>query len=308
MKRTFQLFWQRTWDHLVHLTIINFIWFTLTVPFFLSFRSAVVAIAPLETVAVSAEQEQGPQAAADGSETDDESPATAEVAEAETADIEPDGQAPVESTSETTAVRQEIKLRWGPHVVAPLVLTGMTFLLSSVALGFVFYATADIVAEYDFSGYKAVLRTYLRRGPILKSVAVSTLFLVTMSATLVNMAVYSYLSAAKSSGFSLLAGIMLWFVLFAAMTFSLTLPLVAQRSMSLPRALKTAAIFTLSRPLRMFILMLLTVSIIVISVLSGAGMGFFVVSIPATLFNAEVAARYEEREAAERIQAGSVEE
>ena len=181
-------------------------------------------------------------------------------------------------------------------MAGPLVFLGLSWLLFSVAAGFVFYAVADIIAEYDFSGYFYVAKRFLRRGPILKSIFVVTACAVTFIATVANILFYLNLAATRGAAYLILAGVMLWFLLFVLMTFALTLPLAAQRHMTTLRAVRLAALLSLSRPLRMLVILVTAGAIVLIAFVSGAGVGFFVVSVPAALFNSEVRVRIEEIE------------
>lgn len=276
MMRTFQLFWRRAWDNLFHIIFINFIWFTLSLPLIFSLLFTLRALAP----PLSPENERALSAI-----------------EADQADQTATPQAPPEP--ENDAPRPASKgplVNWGPHMTAPLIFLGLSWIISCVASGFVFYATADIVTEYDFSGYFHVLRAFMKRGPILKSILAITVCTVTFIASVVNVFVYLHLAATRGVWYLVLAGVMLWFLLFVMMTFALTLPLAAQRDMKTFAALRLAALLSLSRPLRMLLVIMVAGGTMIVSLVSGAGVGFFILSLPAVLFNSEVRARLEEIE------------
>lgn len=276
MMRTFQLFWRKAWDNLFHLILINFIWFTLSLPLMFSFAFALRSLAPPLS-----QRNERALAAIEGNQAGQTEPPQAAPEAA-------DATAPVESARSF--------INWGPHMAAPLVFLGLSWIISCVASGFVFYATADIVTEYDFSGYFYVLKAFLKRGPILRSILAITVCTVTFIAAVVNVLVYLHLAATRGVVYLVLAGVMLWFLLFVMMTFALTLPLAAQRDMKTLAALRLAALLSFSRPLRMFIIIIVAGATVIVSLVSGAGVGFFIVSVPAVLFNSEIRARLEEIE------------
>lgn len=280
MKRTFQLFWSKSWDNLIHLVLFNFIWFTPLVALFFAMMLVTMVFGGNERTSV-------PPAV--------EAAAAAEAPEAEdTYTEEAPGEAPAgEEAPAGTAAK-----------ISALMFLACAWLVFCVATGFVFYGMADIVTHYDFSGYKEVAREFSRRGPILKSIGLVTICAVTLLATAVNILFYLDLAGSKGILFLLLAGIMLWFLLFAVMTFGQTLPLVAQRRMGLLAALRSAAILSLSAPMRNLAVLAVVATILMLAVLSGAGVGFFVLAAPAVLFNCEVRARFEELEAEVESAAG----
>jgi len=289
--RTFQLFWQKTWDNLFHLIVVNFIWFTLSLPLMFALVLTLNAIAPpLSTQnerALSALEREG-----SGAERADEGP----VEEGETAPGDMGGSQGQDACEADAESPDRPFFNWGPHVVWPLIFLVFSWILFCIAAGFVFYAAADMVTGYDFSGYRCVLEGFLRRGPLLKSILSITVCAVTFVATVVNVLFYLHLAAARSPWYLVLAGVMLWFLLFVMMTFALALPLAAQRGLRILPSLRLGALLALSRPLRMFIVITVAGAIVLVALVSGAGVGFFIVSVPATLFNSEVRARLEEIE------------
>jgi uncharacterized membrane protein YesL len=113
-----------------------------------------------------------------------------------------------------------------------------------------------------------------------------TLFVATFAATVVNVLFYLQLAPRLGVALFLLAGVMLWFACFAAMTFALAMPLVAQRGLTVRHAVKAAAVMALTRPARMLAVIVTAFLVFVLGLMSGAGAGFFAISAPATLFNA----------------------
>lgn len=304
MKRTLQLFWHKTWDNLVQVVLINFIWFAFATLLFFAMIATVRVMASRETDATPAERTAGGISATGDTSAADKREALAVMPQP--ADKKPGDAAgtPVEkrnpAAGSTTAPAATNAV---PDAVASLttVLAAWLFLvlawmLFSAATGFVFYATADMMTEYDFSGYRFLLRKFLRRAPIVRFVTADTVFAVTFLITLANAIFYVKVTPDRGIVFLVLAGLMLWFLVFLVMTYALAMPLVAQRDMRLFPAVKTAAILSLSAPVRTFVVIIVAWTIIVLSLLSGAGVGFFLMSATAMLFNAEVRSRLEEIE------------
>ena len=169
-------------------------------------------------------------------------------------------------------------------------------MLLCVATGFVYFATADFVANYDFSGYREVLRKYLKRGPILRSVGLITLFIVTLVAAVANVLFYLNLASRFGVVLFILAGVMLWFACFVVMTFVLAMPLVAQRDLTVWQAIRSGAVMALARPVRTLVVAVTASVIFVLGLMSGAGAGFFAVSAPTALFNAAAKVSLDEAE------------
>jgi len=326
MGSTYAVFWRKAWDNLGHVIVFNFIWFTLAIPFFLAFLLAVRTMFPSEPPALPHEPpapearlpiptappaEPGVRAESIESATaPSESAAAAPAETGESPPVPPSGETPEPPAA--PAPSHKVRFHFGADAVAALVFLAMSWALLSAATGLVFYGMADITTEYDFSGYRFIFRQFLRRGPILRSVALVTIFFVTFFASWANIAFYLYLAMAKGMVFLLLAGVMLWFVLFLTMTFALALPIMAQRDLRIayeseafpdaaeeqraargPRtglwpALRTGAVIALSFPGRTFFLTLTGFFIFLLGVLSTAGVGFFAISAPAVLFNADV--------------------
>lgn len=297
------LFWRRVWDNLFHVVAFNIIWFTLAIPFFYSVRSAVITLFPTQESSVAGAAESG------GFEG--------------TSALPPDRN-PLSSTDTRVGGSSEAALlpgqaekprhtfTFGSAGAVSLVMLVMSWAVLCTATGFVYYGLADIVTEYDFSGYRFLLRRFLKKGPILKSIAVLTFFVLTFCASSANMFFYLALAQTKGLTFLLLGGIMLWFIVFLTMTCALVLPVMAQRDLSaayaaegaqapdglsqadnaamqdsrLWPAFKTAALISLSSPLQTFFVLVLGILIMALGVFTMAGVGFFAVAAPAALFNA----------------------
>ena len=289
MKRTFQLFWQRGWDNLVHLVIFNLVWFTLSLPFLFGLVMFLMVLGPETSPPDAPAEAPAREEAASEGPLLSEHPAAGEPAAGEKGARE----SPLEFLERASRERMAAH---GRRLGLVLLYLACCWVLFCVATGYVFFAMADIVAEYDFGGYGYITRRFLRRGPILRSIAAVTLCGVTLAVSLANIVFYLYLAAARGLVFILLAGIMAWFVLLVIMTFALAMPLVAQRGMRLLPAVRTAAILALSAPLRTFFVVAAAGVVAIIAICSLAGFGFFVVSAPAVLFNAEVRSRLEEIE------------
>ncbi len=277
MKRTFQLFWQKSWDNLLHLVAFNFIWFVLSLPLLVSVyvtvRSLAVAEAGGALPPVAVESVESDAAGATGAED-------------------------MGRTEELIVVGGGGLAQYmTPMVMMSLVFMALSWVVFCVATGFVFHGMADIVPEYDFSGYKHVVRKYHRRGPVLRSVGLMTLFAATSVATLVNLYVYLVLATSKAAVFLLLAGIMIWFGLLVLMAFPLAMALSAQRGTGIWGSIRSGASLSLSSPGRMFVVGTMAVLVTLVAVISGAGAGFFMMAAPAALYNAAARAFIEELEA-----------
>jgi hypothetical protein len=307
MKRVFALFWHKFWDDIGHVVLINFIWFTLSIPFFLAVLFAVrnfVGERPsLDTGASVSSSEAAGEVAAPSIES-----SSSELASS---------QSEIGSTGEAVTVPQRHnEFRMGADAPAAIIFLIFSWTLMCAATGFVSYGMADLTTEHDFSGYRFLFRSYLRRGPVLRSVALLTLLTVTFCASWANIIFYVILAQSKGIVFLLLAGIMLWFVLFATMSCILALPIMAQRDLKalyarqaedrlgtgqeqstfeslrlespgLWPALKTAGIISLGSPVRTLVVTFVGFVIFLIGIPS-AGIGFFAVSAPQVLFNADI--------------------
>ncbi|MCD6404514.1 MAG: hypothetical protein J7M19_01660 [Planctomycetes bacterium] len=303
MKRTLQLFWHKTWDNLVQVVLINFIWFAFATLLFFAAAALVNVMAAREAEATLAEGTAQKSAVTDeipaaGREAPTAVPQPADEKPGDAAGAPVEEQEPAAEGAEAPAATDAVPdaVMSPTNIVGTLAFLVPAWVLFSVATGFVFYATADIVTQYDFGGYRLLLRKFLRRGPVLRSVAAGTVFGVTFLVTLANAIFYVKVSPDRGIVFLVLAGLMLWFLVFLVMTYALAMPLMAQRDMRLLPAVKTAAILSLSAPVRTFVVIIVAWTIIVLSVASGAGVGFFLMSATAILFNAEVRSRLEEIE------------
>jgi len=296
------LFWRKSWDNLGHVVLFNFIWFTFLIPFVFSVFIAVRVLYPSEEPPASAQEAlvSGnasaalPQGATAGS--------TDAVLAADA------GSAPGGAQKEASPRAFRPSVRGIPAILMLV----MSWLVFCAATGFVFYGMADIVTEYDFSGYKFILKIFLRRGPVARSILLLTFFLVTLYVSTRNIDWYLLFAKEKGLVFLLPAGVMLWFVLFLTMTCMLTLPVAAQRDLKAAYAedaqpasgegasaqenkpanaglwscLKAAAVISLSSPLQTFAALVVTVLIAALGVYTMAGVGFFAMAAPATLLNA----------------------
>ncbi|MHC4711748.1 MAG: YesL family protein [Planctomycetota bacterium] len=282
MKRTLQLFWSKGWDNLIHLVIVNLIWFTAAIPLALGVVNLVRPYLPEETAAV------------DAGTDEDAGAETTETATQNGLSPAPPAQ-PTESAVEAPGAPGVSEPPSAVRLTASIVFVVLSWVLFCIACGFVFFCMADIVKEYDFSGYRYVLREFLRARPLAASVASMTLFTVTVGAALFNLFFYLYLARTRGVIFLLVAALMLWFFLLVSMSFALTLPLIAQRNLRLFRAIRTAAVLSLSAPIRTLIVVLAAAAIFIMS-LFGPQIGFFAIAVPAVLLNSDVRARLEEIE------------
>ncbi len=298
MKEAFGVFWRKFWDNLGHVVIFNFIWFTACIPLFLALMLAANTFVTREPVALgTGEPTTESQAAV-------ETPVDADNAlSSDSLLVGSDGK-PV-----------KLSFHFGPRGAAVAVFAVMAWLVLCAATGLVFYGMADLTTEYDFSGYKFIFRTYVRAGPMARSVALLNIFVFTFAASLANIVFYLYLAGTMSPLFLVLAGVMLWFVLFASMTSMLALAIMAQRDLrdayeranrgedtegevlnegrrGLWQAIRSGAIVTLLAPGRTIVLAGVALLIFAVGMASGAGAGFFAMSGPAVLFNADVATRF----------------
>jgi len=330
MKRVFALFWHKFWDDIGHVVLINFIWFTLSIPFFLAVLFAVrnfVGERPSLDTGSIVSSVSASEPAAQGEALSMQSSSSALAS----------SQSEIASTGDAaTGSARHREFRMGPTAPAAIIFLIFSWTLMCAATGFVSYGMADLTTEHDFSGYRFLFRAYLRRGPVLRCVALLTLLAVTFCASWANIIFYVILAQSKGIVFLLLAGVMLWFVLFATMSCLLALPIMAQRDLKAlyardvenrlptgepqdafeslrleslrldslrldsPRlevqrpespglwpALRTAGIICLGSPVRTLVVTFVGFVIFLVGIPS-AGIGFFAVSAPQVLFNADV--------------------
>lgn len=302
MGAIFGLFWRKAWDNLFHIIIFNMIWLTLTIPFLQALRITGNTLFPV------IEQAAAPAPAATGAAPAIQSTATAAVESTMLApEIQSTASVAVESTataatgapsvdSTSAATARPRHFRWTAAGIPAIVMFIAAWLLVCVATGFVFYGTADIVANYDFSGYKDVFRTFMKKEPVARSIILVSLFAAVFVASWANLAFY--LSVARSMGilFVLLAGVMLWFIVFVSMAFMYALPVAAQGNMKVFQSIKVGAVFALTYPARSFAALLVGGLVFILGVASAIGAGFFAVAAPAMLFNAAARIRLDEME------------
>lgn len=270
----FSLFWRKAWDNLGHVVILNMLWLTLAIPTGLAIYSVWVTVV-----------------------TTSQAPAVAQagVSPDEAAALSPGAPQPG-APAPTADEKPPIRFRWTPAAIPAVMFLALSWVLLCVATGFVYFATADFVANYDFSGYREVLRKYLKRGPILRSVGLITLFIVTLVAAVANVLFYLNLASRFGVVLFILAGVMLWFACFVVMTFVLAMPLVAQRDLTVWQAIRSGAVMALARPMRTLVVAVTASVIFVLGLMSGAGAGFFAVSAPTALFNAAAKVSLDEAE------------
>jgi len=300
MGAIFGLFWRKAWDNLFHIIIFNMIWLTLTIPFLKASQITANTLFPVVEGAgtpASAPLEAAPaiqSTATVAVESTTTAPAIQSTAAAavESTATAPSGTPSVESTS--AAAARPRHFRWTPAGIPAIVMLIAAWLLVCIATGFVFYGTADIVANYDFSGYKDVFRTFMKRDPVTRSIALVSLFAAVFVASWANLVFY--LSVARTMGllFVLLAGVMLWFIVFVSMAFMYALPIAAQGNMGVTRSIKTGAVFALTYPARSFAALAVGGMVFFLGVASAIGAGFFAVAAPAMLFNAAAKVRLDE--------------
>ncbi len=302
MGRTFQLFWNKGWDNLIHIVVLNLIWFTLTIPLVISLWNLAVLYAPEPT----ALESQGTEPVTTDEAEVTTTSVTGEVpaAEAPSAALQPTDSAvtspsaatPAQPTDSAVVLPPALSRREPPtqgRLVASIVFAVSSWILFCIGSGFVFFSTADIVKEYDFSGYRHVLLAFLRGRIMATSVVSISLSTVAAGAAVFNLAFYLHLAQTRGIPFLLLAGLVLWFLMLVTMSFALVLPLVAQREMTFLRALRTAALLSLSSPLRTALVVAIAGGLFFVGLLSGAGAGFFAMGLPAVLLNSEARARLE---------------
>jgi hypothetical protein len=303
MGATLAIFWRKTWDNLGHVVFFNFIWFTLCIPFFLALVFAMRMSFNAGGIGYTA---------APATSAESPAPAAAELGSTAEALLSTVSALPGTDSGLAAGVHGSIRPVFGLRTVEALFLLIISWTLACAATGFVFYAMSDLVTEYDFSGYRFIFRQFLRRGPVLRSIGLLSIFAFTFVATLANIVFYLILAQTKGPAFLGLAGVMLWFEIFVTMTCALALPIMAQRDLArayaqelidagrgtapaeLPAAarvwpaMRTAAVIALSSPMRTFGVLLIALCIVCIGLISGAGVGFFVMAAPAALFNANV--------------------
>jgi len=327
MKRVLGLFWQKSWDNLGHVVVFNFIWFALAVPFFFVLMLTVMSPEVFKRTALP--EGEAPLAAAPTAPSPSAAGSTQTALSSTEAAVALDAGGVPAAAAGRVSTASEVTFQPTASAIPLFVLLAMAYVVVCAATGFVYFGMADMVLEYDFTGYKYIAKVYLRRGPVLRTIALITLFIATFVATQANLGFYLNLARTRGMVFLVLAGVMLWIVIFITMTFVLALPVLAQRELrradaiaaahataemagraqsstsedlilppevTLWRTIRTAAVMAMSAPGRTIFVLLIGFLLFLLGIFSGAGVGFFAVAAPAVLFNADVRVHLEEAE------------
>lgn len=208
---------------------------------------------------------------------------------------------PIEFHGSRIAITAPVSI---PLAAAAAVLVIASWVFLAAVTGLAYYAMADIVVEYDWNGYKAVFTKYFSRGPLLRSVALVSLYAFTFAAALTSVAFYLGMGGSFRLLFMALAGIMIWFCFFSTMAFFQAMALMAQTGRGLWSSVLDGVILVLIAPARTFVITAIGVAVLVPVVLALFGAIFFAIAIPvilffsatlpAVLFNADVRLRLED--------------